>query len=419
MRSMLFIMFSFLLPAMVFAQTQPGFGNPEGLFQGGLGVTVIEEDGEETTYLTINLQPEVAFGKLGLGLNIDVLYNPNPEEGEDHIREDDLKFEKILRFVRWGVKRDPIYARVGALDNATLGHGFILAHYQNQIVENERKLGLAFDVNQTAWGFESMTSNFKRLELIGGRAYYRPLEGRVAIPIIKRMAFGATVVTDIDPDADRDSNDDVLVWGVDAELPILEMPMLDVMLYADFAQIRSYGSGAATGLLFRVPSLLSLMSASLKVEQRFLGEEFEANYFDAFYENDRAYKMQSLKNAEAVSGTFGELMATILGKITVIGSYEYYDENEFGGTAHAAAGLEPNTIPRVLLRGTYDKDRVETFEDLVTLDARSMANGYIGYGLNKYLYLTVNYQWTFSRDENDNLITQERIVPRLDFYMNF
>ena len=45
----------------------------------GIGLTLIEGD----PYFRFQLQPEVDLGKIGIGLDFVLLYNPYPEEHED------------------------------------------------------------------------------------------------------------------------------------------------------------------------------------------------------------------------------------------------------------------------------------------------------------------------------------------------
>ncbi|MBI3579984.1 MAG: hypothetical protein HY089_11315, partial [Ignavibacteriales bacterium] len=86
-----------------------------------VGLTVV--DGKP--YYLFNLTPELSFGNLGIGLDLNI------RVGEDgKIRKEDFNevydYLRILRYVRWGHKKDPLYARAGALDYARLGHGSIM-----------------------------------------------------------------------------------------------------------------------------------------------------------------------------------------------------------------------------------------------------------------------------------------------------
>ena len=87
---------------------------------GGVGMTII--DGKP--YYLFNLTPELSFGKIGVGLDINV------RVGEDgKVRREDFKdaksYLRLIRYLRYGAKHEPFYARVGALDYSRLGHGYI------------------------------------------------------------------------------------------------------------------------------------------------------------------------------------------------------------------------------------------------------------------------------------------------------
>ena len=161
-------------------------------FQGGLGVTWI--DGQ--SYTTFSISPDLSFGNFGVGLNIELLFN---NEGGFEFRKQGWDkgagILRAIRYLRYGWKHNPVYVRVGTLDNATLGHGFLMWHYTNESNYDARKIGLEFDLDFERFGFESVYSNFGYLEIAGGRLYYRPLYG-LKIPVIKNLEFGATYITD-------------------------------------------------------------------------------------------------------------------------------------------------------------------------------------------------------------------------------
>ncbi|MDL1878543.1 hypothetical protein FBQ85_25780 [Cytophagia bacterium CHB2] len=116
---------SFLTFHHSFAQTSlyENLLQDQGVITGGVGVSVI--DGQ--SYFTMSLRPDLAFGKWGVGLDIPLrfdvdtgnLRNEDWDQGYDYLR--------LFRYVRYSRKRnpDPVYARVGSLDAARLGHGFI------------------------------------------------------------------------------------------------------------------------------------------------------------------------------------------------------------------------------------------------------------------------------------------------------
>ena len=178
-------LFSFSrLGAQPYYSSYGGWLNNQGMVTGGLGLSSI--DGR--SYFTLNIRPELAFGKFGMGL--DHMLRFDSETGDLRAQDWDNSYHwfRVLRYVRYGYKQnpDPVYTRLGALDNARLGHGFIMNYYNNQMIYDERKLGLEFDYDFGIGGFELMTSNLGRGEIFGGRLYYR--RSRLGFWIRRRAA---------------------------------------------------------------------------------------------------------------------------------------------------------------------------------------------------------------------------------------
>lgn len=392
---------------------------------GGVGYTSIDNN----SYMTISLTPELSIGKFGIGLNVFLLYNTN----NGHIRKKDwdesYDFFRTIRYLRYGWKGDEFYTRIGTLDATRLGHGFILNYYTNEASWDNRKIGLTLDMDFGRYGIETMTSNLGRSEIIGGRFYLRPFTNATT-PLMNKMIFGATYVTDVDPDANRATkDDDVAVYGLDVELPFIDNNILWTAIYADYAKINNYGSGKAIGIGFRLKGLGRLAYVEAKLERRWLGEEFLPSYYDAFYEIDRyipfsnspgLYKTEVLSGiTESRKGYYGELYGNVLNVIDVIGSFQKFDDVENSGTLHLGA-ITSHKLPMIAIHATYDKKNIGNFKDVRTLDNRSIARLGIGYKIKPFLILFMDYIWTFELDEDSNqYIPQERYSPRLVFSYEF
>lgn len=342
----LFIQFGI---GIVFGQWS-GYMADEGTttMDGGIGMTWIDDQ----AYYNISFQPDISFGKLGVGLNLSLLYNADT----GHIRSEDwdsgYDYARIIRYVRWGRKGDRFYTRVGALDAARIGHGFILGYYNNQINYDERKIGLSLDADFGLFGFESMTSNLGRLEVLGLRGYVRPLN-RKGIPVLKNLAFGASYVTDVDPDGSRDSKDGASISGIDTELPLIKNEMLNMTLFADHAfvldpvseaeMVQSLydiseifdpdlpyieslnqdgkGSGQTVGLLVDFNALLNLLNLTAGIERRWLGEGFVPNYFGPMYEVLRYANVDDLLDYyDAVGADNSVIPAELINSNALLGS---------------------------------------------------------------------------------------------------
>lgn len=421
----------FLLCSMAFSQNIDPFNQEQASsFNGGLGMTWI--DG--TAYTTFTIAPELAFGKLGIGLNIELYFNNS--EGFKFRKESWDKGAGILRmirYLRWGVKHDPLYIRVGSLQAATLGHGFILGYYSNEANYDQRKIGLAFDMDFNRFGFETISNNLGNLEIIGGRVFYRPLY-TTGIPILKNLEFGASYVTDVNPDNSKESKDAIYEWGADIGLPIIKSKFFTTTLYGDYAKINDYGDGTAVGIMATMPNLIGLLGIHAKLEKRFLNDQFLPNYFNTLYELERQAinaadydlavsglltKKDLLASSTKTEGIFGELAGHILGKVRLVGNYQQLNSVKNSGILHLEA-RSAELVPGFQLKYTYDKVGIETLKDARTLDYRSVAIAEIGYRTYKYILVALQYRWNFIYDEaKGEYKPQERFQPKISFAVDF
>ena len=397
-----------------------------GTIEGGLGMAVIDGD----PFFEINFRPDISLGKFGVGLNINLLYNT--ETG--HIRSEDwdegYDWARLIRYLRYGHKRDKFYARVGALDAARLGHGFIMNYYTNEASYDERKIGLVFDLDLGLGGFEFGVNNLGRLEVVGLRGYVRPLQQYIDVPIVKDLTFGATVVADVDPDGIRDTDDGLYEFGWDIELPLIRTSMLTSFVYYDWAKIDSFGSGQAVGIEANLTLVAGVAEMSAKLERRWLGERFLPSYFNAFYEVERYMPtsdstffrkdLDMLNNVtEETKGIFGELGGHILNVIRLVGNFQRLDDVKYSGILHLGASV-PDAVPKIVAHATYDRRGIESGSDLFKLDENSIARVGIGYKIKPYLLLNLDYIYTFHYDEEkEEYKAQERFEPRVSFVYNF
>jgi len=410
--------------------------NNQGVLMGGMGLASI---GGETFY-SINLRPELAFGKFGAGLDIMLHYNTQTGQirSEDWNGGDD--YLRALRYLRYGRKdRDKFYTRAGALESSRLGHGFIMNYYNNSLLYDERKVGLELDDDFGIGGFELVNSSFGRREVFGGRIFYRPLQLVSDMPIIKNFALGATFVRDDDPDSYRGTDDGVAEFGFDAELPIIKNVLTELKLYADLAKIKDFGSGQAAGVELNIFGISGLFDFGAQLERRFLGAEFLPAYFGPFYELERTSfqnpatgqsvpKKKYLDNQnQSTSGTFGLLYGQVLNTLRLVGTYERRDGKPKSGILHVEATL-PETIPKVAFRAMYDDKNIDNFGDVFKLDENSAARLGIGYRMDPLIFY-VDYIYTFRYDPNKpdpktglpkgGYVVQKRFEPQLAVAFTF
>jgi hypothetical protein len=418
--------------------SRPSTFQDQQTITGGVGMTYI--DGKP--YYLFHLFPELSFGKIGVGLDLNI------RVGEDgKIRQEDFKdaysYLRLIRYLRYGTKHDPWYARVGAIDYARLGHGSIMYMYRNTASYDLRKVGVEFDADFEKAGFESMYSDIGGGGVFGLRGYVRPLQftDAAGIPVLGGIEVGATFASDFNSNSNQTWGDAagtireaqnhgaLSITGIDFGLPLLSHEIIRSTLYADFAKIQSYGSGSTVGLNLELRGL-GLLTLNAKYERRFVGDHFLPSYFDAFYEKDRyqivdtnrfVSKVQVLKNAQSYEGYFGEMWISVLNTFNIIGGYQSPVGMPNAGTIHLELQTG-NAVPGILLGGGYDKKNVGS---VFKVDNNSLLYGQIGYKPVPYLVVSILYEWTFTevRDSvSGNVIgyePQKRIEPRVGFVVHF
>lgn len=437
---LLFIIISFPLFAQYSDYPRPD----EGYINGGLRLNWI--DGKP--YYRISFRPEVSFANFGVGLDLNLDF-----DSEGNLRKENFNeftdYLSIIRYVRYGLKNDPVFIKLGALDYYTLGHGTIMQHYNNSPTYDARRIGLVADIDFGNFGFESIYGNFAQAGIFGMRGYVRPLQFSDAgsIPIIGNLEFGASYVTDFNEYARVDSGifdqsgkfkvikdgGSLAILGVDIGLPIIKSSVTTITLYLDYNKIIDFGSGVATGVKFDFDGL-GLISASAKLERRFNNGKYLPSYFNSLYEIERfksdsstgKYSAKSLELAnitDNANGFYGDLLIRVLNLFDVYGSYQRLDKNPKSGILNLRTAIEPEEAPFVLRAG-YDKINIQDEADLFKLDDRSYLFTELGYKPMPYLLVSIVYNWTFTpvRDNDDNIVgyePQKRIEPKVSFIYPF
>src|SRR5574338_1270941 len=270
----------------------------QGRLEGGLGLNWIDGD----LYYTLHFTPEISFANIGVGLDLmlDIDQNGNLRKENFNTFSDYLG---VIRYVRYGFKNDPVYAKFGALDYYTLGHGSIMYSYNNSPTIDARKTGLLLDMDFGNFGFESIYSSFSEAGVLGLRGYVRPLQytSLAEIPIVGQLEFAVSYAGDYNQKAgvvagNYDSTADnftatndkgsVNIVGADIGLPLLSSDMVSLDLYMDYAKIISYGSGIATGITGEL-NPFGVVRAHAKLERRFNQKQYLPSYFNSLYEIER------------------------------------------------------------------------------------------------------------------------------------
>ena len=415
------------------------FADPSQLFNGmpgafiGIGVGKIDKD----TYVSTVINTEFTLGPVALGVGVplnllvvnddstgtrasktyyDVLRRKGWDQPEDYL--------KFVRFVRYGNKRDPIYALAGQLWGSSLGHGTLVNRYSNGLNLDHYKFGLAFDVNTTYFGFESLLDNVAGVGIIGGRAYVRPFAD---VSSLRGLAVGVTVVADptapnvpysATPNISADSQGNPIVAqrpfyaaGVDVEYEVFHNFLMDLIPYVDANRLFGAGNGLHAGALLNVRLPVPVIEVSLqtRLEYRFMQPGYIPEYFDQSYDLGRlqyavltptsgyASKQVAAFNAKEVGGKpvkgyYGELAFNFAGVVQIGGLLQDYERDN-----GASLGLFA-TLPEfkaVKLSAYYLRKNFGDLGNAFALDERSLLAASAAVQVAGPLYLVADFrrQW--------------------------
>jgi len=292
-----------ILTPMAFADDETGT-----TFQAGISLgtdVLIGLDGEPDTWNSLGFQPDLALGPFGVGLDLTLRFKlmPSvntaielypgdwlPEEGSGKTYLD-LYLPKIM-YVRYGLRGDPLFVKLGSIDDLTLGNGFIVGEYANtRFLPSQRVFGLDVGIDGALFkfpyvGIELLTGNLARFDVFGGRLFARPLVG-TEIPVFKDLQVGASIAMDrgVAGLGSAETFDQVAVYGADVFLPILGGQVFPLAAFAEVAFEPNGSSGAMIGAGGRLIGVITY-AAQLRV----LGNGFVPVYFDANYDLFRVQK---------------------------------------------------------------------------------------------------------------------------------
>ncbi len=394
-----------------------------GLYGGGL--TFINGD----AYVRLQLQPDIPLGKIGIGLDLILLYNPYAEGDDPQILAEDGEawdspstWLRLVRYVRYGRPYDPFYVRFGELDYLTIGHGSIMSGYSNY---DRRGLRLNLRNSENRYGIETMMNDIGNPTIFGGRGFYRPFQREENNNLLTRFELGATYLTDINPNLQEAGEDPLSAVGVDVGFPIFETSAFRLDIYDDLAFLNTFSEentqpeiaftaenqvttnlawGNAVGVGF------SFTQTLFKIEYRTFGDGYIPSVFDYTYESAKSLSPEPdmpqflglAANTEPRRGFFSQLIWHPLPQIHFMATFEDYTNSE---PKLYMAVTESELVPRFSLRAFYTKRDIgeggETnfFGDLFDLDEKSAFSVEVRYEVFPPVVTIVTREYTFRRVE--------------------
>ena len=394
----------------------------------GLGFTFI--NGEP--FLRFQLQPEIDLGKVGFGLGLVLLYSSSADDEHTILAEDGEMWNdistilRVVRYVRYGHLSESFYTRFGALDYATIGHGFIMSGYSNY---DRRGLRLNLSSETKKIGVETIINNVGDPTVFGGRMFVRPLQQEEGgMLLLNSLELGATYLTDIEPDPSLiPGGDPLIALGVDIGFPLVHNKSLRLDIYDDVAVLNTK-PGSKTEEIAEISDVavgnaigigVSLSQALFKVEYRTFGAQFYPTIFDYTYDAAKGVAPDFLgmdgdqNEAQARQGYFSMIAVRPVPQVNLIATFEDYTNTE----PKLYVGItESGLSERTSFRAFYVKRNIgepdsgfpeeagsedpNFFQDLVRLDSKSMFIVRIGYEIFPRFEVAILREYRFRRVEN-------------------
>jgi len=361
----------------------------------GIGVQTFNGTDDPGTWQSLSLIPDISFGKLGVGLNVTLDYNFSGGSGSSFvIRRADwwpsgaVTLQSVaaiylpkIAYVRWGLKGDPLFLKLGSFNDATLGDGFIMGDYNNTLfLPTERHFGLQADVDGALFdfpylGIETVVGNLAQMDVLGARFYVRPLV-KTSIPILSDLQVGVTAAVDTKPyfetvsDLTRSASP-IGVFGLGVMLPLLyTKDVFSLVSFADAASIQAKTWGSMVGVGGRIISIFTYGA-----QLRLLGPGFTPTYFGPAYDTQRDVQYDAVQNPAGSGVTFGGLVSagvSLLGdklifKLTLDTPFVTSETDPTLRDPHlnGILTLAPGIVPVFSFDFMYDKKGIGTFSQLV------------------------------------------------------
>jgi len=364
----------------------------------GLGLGIGVQNFDDGTYQVLSFTPDLAFGKIGVGVDFTIHYRFTGGEGnefeireQDWIPEGDTNFLELylpkIRYLRYAQKGDPLYVKLGSIEDATLGNGFIMSNYANtHYLPEQRIFGMSFDVDGRLFNFplvgvESFVGNLTAFDVVGGRLYVRPLS-MMDIPILNALQVGGTMVVDTNPFyftpessvSGLDGTETALVAGGDFRLPLIANPVVSLATFGDLvAEGKALG-----GMLGFGGELFSFLNYGAQL--RFLGDDFIPSYFDATYDLYRTEKLTIITNdssdpiLDGHVGWFASLGTSLIEDLIMLNVSIDGPFGEISNTPTLASyphlrgtfTIQEGIMPGFSFDAFYDKRKIQSMEDLIS-----------------------------------------------------
>ncbi len=221
-----------------------------------------------------------------------------------------------------------------------------------------------------------------------------------------------------------DKKDDVLVYGADYRLPLITSTAFSLGHYAEIAKIQDHSYG------FIFPGFYSsFLIFDMNLEIRYYNANFEPNYFDYLYDQQRAVasgdiiitKEESVKDNKKATGWYGAITSHILNIVDLTIAYEHMQGADYkkGKSIYGTLVFQKTFVPKLTVaEAHYSQRRVKEFTHWKT--PNSLITAKLGYSIAGNAILVANYKERYEDLNGDGKITgKDETIKSFGFGMEF
>jgi hypothetical protein len=428
---------------------------------GGLGASIFQGK----PYLLLNAATQFELWQT-FGVGIDG-YIRIGSDGKLRKEDYDDWYDALrwINYIRIGHPGEDLYARIGGMNNVTLGHGKIVDNYSNNSSYDNRRVGLTGRIDMGLFGADAFTSDvLVNKGLVAGRGFVRPFQ---ITPVLgnswffQNIEIGGTASFDFDSNAmriiknhypfdtvyhvltdDKKMRDSIVIrkdyyrvsspltiYGVDASVMVWKSDNLEGKVCGDFVKIMNFNQGFDFGA--RSSFLLdSTTFIDLRLERYLFKNHFLPNYYNSFYERERfnddidtlSYITKATRLADTASGQgngfkFGGFV-NLSDKIQIGVTYAHLDNLRRADLLNITLTF-PNIWWKFYGAINYIRSSIDVPKDYFRFDENTLASARLSFQPFKFLILNLLGRWTFTRDANDHVATQYIIEPKAVFIARF
>ena len=414
---------------------------------------------EPERYASLSLLPEVYYGKVGVGLLATIRVHPRTgnfrEEDFDRFRD----YLALLHFVEYGTEENPTnYARVGSMEDVSLGEGLFLDQYSNAHRIDDPMRGFTGAVADKHLYFEGVYSDLAAPGIAGFYAGYYPF-GTEQRDLFSRLAFGIGLAADLSTEGDLvnskqpgapfllssppdsistvvpvgEEDGSLFMVGADASVRWIETEAVTIVSFAEVGKIIDYGAGATLGA--RGKTDVSAVELQAQYAQRFLGSQFLPDYFNSSFESQRIRSVSLSVNDRLEGGAVNTRRNELAGRTSSALGHKLHVEAELDDVFETTVGYEtiwgeantgrfhldlevyPSTLPVAVTLG-YDRFNLQSLSNLLAVSRNnSLYRLGVAYEVIDPLRLGVEVRQNFEPVYRGGRVVDQRKQNRVEPYV--